>query len=97
MLTRLLSLPEFSHPVADRDPGKRKIKTKSVHEIPMDMAADEDDSDFEDVKMDSNDEDDVDMVMPEDAVSEDEIKPDQLEEVGDEQNLMTALWKWASS
>ncbi|KAF9966786.1 PHD finger protein 14 [Mortierella alpina] len=80
-----------------RDPGKRKIKTKSVHEIPMDMAADEDDSDFEDGKMDSNDEDDADMVMPEDAVSEDEIQPDLQEGLGDEQNLMTALWKWASS
>ncbi|CAO3572263.1 unnamed protein product [Mortierella alpina] len=84
----------FQKIFADRDPGKRKIKTKSVHEIPMDMAADEDDSDFEDVKMDSNDEDDADMVMPEDAVSEDEIQPDLQEELGDEQNLMTALWKW---
>ncbi|KAF9571970.1 hypothetical protein EC968_010507 [Mortierella alpina] len=87
----------FQKIFADRDPGKRKIKTKSVHEIPMDMAADEDDSDFEDVKVDSNDEEDADMVMPEDAVSEDEIQPDQQEELGDEQNLMTALWKWASS
>ncbi|KAF9934941.1 PHD finger protein 14 [Mortierella alpina] len=86
----------FQKIFADRDPGKRKIKTKSVHEIPMDMAADEDDSDFEDAKVDSNDEDDADMVMPEDAVSEDDIKPDQHEELGDEQNLMTALWKWAS-
>ena len=64
--------------------------------MPVDMAADEDDSDFEDVKMDSNDEDDADMVMPEDAVSEDEIQPDLQEDLGDEQNLMTALWKWAS-
>ncbi|KAF9951522.1 PHD finger protein 14 [Mortierella alpina] len=80
----------FQKIFADRDPGKRKIKTKSVHEIPMDMAADEDDSDFEDVKMDSNDEEDPDMVMPEDAASEDEIKPDQQDQLGDEQNLMTA-------
>ncbi|KAG0198839.1 hypothetical protein BGX28_007771 [Mortierella sp. GBA30] len=83
----------FQKIFADRDPGKRKIKTKSVHEIPMDMAADEDDSDFEDVTMDSNDED-PDMVMPEDAASEDEIKPEQQEEFNDEQGLMTALWKW---
>ena len=79
--------------VADRDPGKRKIKTKSVHEIAMDLAADEDDSDFDDTKINSNDEDE-DMVLPEDAASEDEIQPDQLEAFNDEQDLMTALWQW---
>lgn len=79
--------------VADRDPGKRKIKTKSVHEIPMDLAADEDDSDFEDTKMDSNDEDE-DMAMPEDAASEDELQPAQQEAFNDEQELLTALWQW---
>ncbi|KAK5816840.1 hypothetical protein F5H01DRAFT_187489 [Linnemannia elongata] len=83
----------FQKIFADRDPGKRKIKTKSVHEIPMDLAADEDDSDFEDTKMDSNDEDE-DMAMPEDAASEDELQPAQQEAFNDEQELLTALWQW---
>ncbi|KAF9189102.1 PHD finger protein 14 [Haplosporangium sp. Z 11] len=83
----------FQKIFADRDPGKRKIKTKSVHEIPIDMGADEDDSDFDDSKADSNDEDE-DMVMPEDAVSEDEIRPDYQDVFNDEQDLMTALWQW---
>ncbi|KAF9101410.1 PHD finger protein 14 [Mortierella sp. GBA35] len=83
----------FQKIFADRDPGKRKIKTKSVHEIPMDLAADEDDSDFEDTKVDSNDEDE-DMIMPEDAASEDELKPSQQEAFNDEQDLLTALWQW---
>lgn len=78
--------------VADREPGKRKIRTKSVHEIPIDLGADEDDSDFEDIKQDSNEEDE-DMNMPDDA-SEDE-KPGQ-DSFSDEQELMTALWQWAS-
>ncbi|KAF8928083.1 PHD finger protein 14 [Dissophora ornata] len=85
----------FQKIFADRDPGKRKIKTKSVHEIPMDLAADEDDSDFEDTKADSNDEDE-DMVIPEDAASEDEIRPDQEEAFNEEQDLLTALWQWAN-
>jgi hypothetical protein len=59
----------------------------------MDLAADEDDSDFDDTKINSNDEDE-DMVLPEDAASEDEIQPDQLEAFNDEQDLMTALWQW---
>ncbi|KAF9129525.1 hypothetical protein BGW39_004084 [Mortierella sp. 14UC] len=84
----------FQKIFADRDPGKRKIKTRSVHEIPIDLAADEDDSDFEDTKMDSNDEDE-DMVMPEDAASEDELQPNQQEAFNDEQELLTALWQWA--
>ncbi|KAG0240416.1 PHD finger protein 14 [Mortierella sp. GBA43] len=83
----------FQKIFADRDPGKRKIKTKSVHEIPMDLAADEDDSDFDDTKIDSNDEDE-DMMMPDDAASEDEIQPDQLETFNEEQDLLTALWQW---
>ncbi|KAF9901700.1 PHD finger protein 14 [Linnemannia zychae] len=83
----------FQKIFADRDPGKRKIKTKSVHEIPIDLAADEDDSDFEDTKINSNDEDE-DMVMPEDAVSEDELQPSQQEAFNDEQELLTALWQW---
>jgi hypothetical protein len=66
-----------------------------VHEIPIDLAADEDDSDFEDTKMDSNDEDE-DMVMPEDAASEDELQPGQQEAFNDEQELLTALWQWVS-
>ncbi|KAF9920297.1 PHD finger protein 14 [Linnemannia zychae] len=82
----------FQKIFADRDPGKRKIKTKSVHEIPIDLAADEDDSDFEDTKMDSNDEDE-DMIIPEDAASEDEL-PSQQETFNDEQELLTALWQW---
>ncbi|KAG0257430.1 PHD finger protein 14 [Mortierella polycephala] len=83
----------FQKIFADRDPGKRKIKTKSVHEIPIDTGADEDDSDFDDNKANSNDEDE-DMIMPEDAVSEDEIKPDHQDVFNDEQGLMTALWQW---
>ncbi|KAF9111859.1 PHD finger protein 14 [Mortierella sp. AM989] len=82
----------FQKIFADRDPGKRKIKTKSVHEIPMDLAADEDDSDFEDTKVDSND--DEDMVIPDDAASEDEVSPDRQEAFNDEQDLLTALWQW---
>ncbi|KAI1314895.1 PHD finger protein 14 [Mortierella claussenii] len=85
----------FQKIFADRDPGKRKIKTKSVHEIPMDLAADEDDSDFEDTKVDSNDEDE-DMVILENAATEDEFGPDQQEALNDEQDLLTALWQWAS-
>ncbi|KAG0000131.1 PHD finger protein 14 [Modicella reniformis] len=85
----------FQKIFADRDPGKRKIKTKSVHEISMDLAADEDDSDFDDTKIDSNDDDDEDMVLPEDAPSEDEIQPDQQEAFNDEQDLLTALWQWS--
>lgn len=81
--------------VADRDPGKRKIRTKSVNEIPIDVGVDEDDSDFEDTKMDSNDEDE-DMTMPDDAASEDEIKPEQQEALNDEQDLLTVLWQWVS-
>lgn len=64
-----------------------------MSEIPMDLGADEDDSDFEDTKLDSNDEDE-DMVMPDDAASEDEIKPDQQEALIDEQDLLTVLWQW---
>ncbi|KAG0341164.1 hypothetical protein BG000_009994 [Podila horticola] len=82
----------FQKIFADREPGKRKIRTKSVHEIPIDLGADEDDSDFEDTKQDSNEEDE-DMNMPDDA-SEDE-KPGQ-DSFSDEQELMTALWQWAS-
>ncbi|KAG0007701.1 PHD finger protein 14, partial [Entomortierella chlamydospora] len=84
----------FQKIFADRDPGKRKIKTKSVHEIPMDLAADEDDSDFEDTKVDSND-DDEDMTIPDDAASEDDVSPDQQEVFNDEQDLLTALWQWS--
>ncbi|KAF9908074.1 PHD finger protein 14 [Lobosporangium transversale] len=83
----------FQKIFADRDPGKRKIKTKSVHEIPMELAADEDDSDFEDTKDGSNDEDE-DMIIPDDAASEDEIRPEQEEAFNDEQDLLTALWQW---
>ncbi|KAG0351313.1 hypothetical protein BG005_009230 [Podila minutissima] len=82
----------FQKIFADREPGKRKIRTKSVHEIPIDLGADEDDSDFEDIKQDSNEEDE-DMNMPDDA-SEDE-KPGQ-DSFSDEQELMTALWQWAT-
>lgn len=64
-----------------------------MSEIPMDLGVDEDDSDFEDTKMDSNDEDE-DMTMPDDAASEDEIKPDQQEALIDEQDLLTVLWQW---
>ncbi|KAF9210942.1 hypothetical protein BGZ59_008728 [Podila verticillata] len=81
----------FQKIFADREPGKRKIRTKSVHEIPIDLGADEDDSDFEDTKQDSNEEDE-DMNMLDDA-SEDE-KPGQ-DSFSDEQELMTALWQWA--
>lgn len=63
-----------------------------MHEIPIDLGADEDDSDFEDTKQDSNEEDE-DMNLPDDA-SEDE-KPGQ-DSFSDEQELMTALWQWAS-
>ncbi|KAG0064097.1 hypothetical protein BGZ92_005843 [Podila epicladia] len=83
----------FQKIFADREPGKRKIRTKSVHEIPIDLGADEDDSDFEDTKQDSNEEDE-DVNMPDD-VSEDE-KSGQ-DSFSDEQELMTALWQWAST
>ncbi|KAF9580529.1 PHD finger protein 14 [Lunasporangiospora selenospora] len=85
----------FQKIFADRDPGKRKIRTKSVHEIPMDLGADDDDSDFEDTKDGSNDDDD-DMVLPDDAASEDDLLPSQQDALIDEQGLLTALWQWAN-
>ncbi|KAG0337708.1 hypothetical protein BG004_007510, partial [Podila humilis] len=83
----------FQKIFADREPGKRKIRTKSVHEIPIDLGVDEDDSDFEDSKLNSDNEDE-DMILPDDGTSEDEDKPSQGASFGDEQNLMATLWQW---
>ncbi|KAG0043186.1 PHD finger protein 14 [Gryganskiella cystojenkinii] len=80
-------------------PAKKKAKTESSKKSENDTASlfqkiYEDDSDFEDTKMDSNDEDE-DMIMPDDAASEDEVKPEQQEALNDEQDLLTVLWQWS--
>ncbi|KAF9973159.1 hypothetical protein BGZ73_003626 [Actinomortierella ambigua] len=78
---------------ADREPGKRKIRLKSMSEIPVDLGIDEDDSDFEDHGADVDGEEDEDMIIPKDDFSEDEAK-DYQPTFKTEQDFQAALWSW---